>query len=106
MDESRRGVPLGVLADPVWEAVDVAVSPGWGLLVYTDGLVEGRDHAGEQLWSEGLADLVGAQVRKTGPSWRQDPAGLLTTVIDLVKAAHPRRSDDLAALLLAHAAEG
>lgn len=106
VDESRRGVPLGVLADPVWEAVDVAVSPGWGLLVYTDGLVEGRDHAGEQLWSEGLADLVGAQVRRTGPSWRQDPAGLLTTVIDLVKAAHPRRSDDLAALLLAHAAEG
>jgi serine phosphatase RsbU (regulator of sigma subunit) len=106
VDESRRGVPLGVLAEPCWEAIDIAVDPGWALLVYTDGLVEGRDPDGEQLWSEGLAALLARQLETTGPSWSRDPSALLATVIDAVKTSHPHRSDDLAALLLAHLTEG
>jgi serine phosphatase RsbU (regulator of sigma subunit) len=105
VDESRRGVPLGVLAEPSWEPVEVAVDPGWSLLVYTDGLVEGRDRDGEQLWSEGLAALLEREVAAAGPTWRLDPADLLATVIDAVKATHPYRSDDLAALLLTHSGQ-
>jgi serine phosphatase RsbU (regulator of sigma subunit) len=104
VDDSRRGVPLGVLADPSWEPVEVAVPPGWAVLIYTDGLVEGRDLAGEQLWSEGLVELLREQLADTGPAWRQDPAATLTGLIDAVKADRPHRSDDLAALLLAHTA--
>jgi serine phosphatase RsbU (regulator of sigma subunit) len=102
VDESRRGVPLGVLADPEWAPVQLEVDPGWSLLVYTDGLVESRDRDGEQLWSEGLAELLEDRIDAVGPSWRRDPAKLLSTVIDAVKASHPYRSDDLAALLLTH----
>jgi serine phosphatase RsbU (regulator of sigma subunit) len=102
VDESRRGVPLGVLPEPAWEAVDIPVRPGWALLVYTDGLVEGRDDQGEQLWSEGLAALLTRQIETAGPSWERDPAASLAALIDAVKAAHPNRSDDLAALLLSH----
>jgi serine phosphatase RsbU (regulator of sigma subunit) len=102
VDESRRGVPLGVLADPEWAPVQLEVDPGWSLLVYTDGLVEGRDHDGEQLWTEGLAELLEDRIDAVGPGWRRDPAKLLSTVIDAVKASHPHRSDDLAALLLTH----
>jgi serine phosphatase RsbU (regulator of sigma subunit) len=102
VDDSRRGVPLGVLPDPAWEAVDVAVGSGWALLAYTDGLVEGRDDEGEQLWSEGLAALLARRIDEAGHGWARDPAALLTTVIDSVKADHPNRSDDLAALLLSH----
>jgi serine phosphatase RsbU (regulator of sigma subunit) len=104
VDESRRGVPLGVLADPEWAPVQLEVDPGWSLLVYTDGLVESRDRDGEQLWSEGLAELLEDRIGATGPAWRRDPAKLLSTVIDAVKASHPYRSDDLAALLLTHSA--
>jgi serine phosphatase RsbU (regulator of sigma subunit) len=104
VEESRRGVPLGVLAEPEWEPAAVPVDPGWSLLVYTDGLVEGRDGAGEQLWSEGLAALLEDRITATGPTWRHDPARLLAAVIDAVKVAHPYRSDDLAALLLTHSA--
>jgi hypothetical protein len=72
------------------------------LLAYTDGLVEGRDDEGEQLWSEGLAALLARRIDEAGHGWARDPAALLTTVIDSVKADHPNRSDDLAALLLSH----
>jgi serine phosphatase RsbU (regulator of sigma subunit) len=103
IDESRRGVPLGVLAEASWEAVDVAVAPGWGLLVYTDGLVEGRDRDGEQLWSEGLVALLDRQLAGA-PRWRDDAAAVLAALVDAVKADRPRRTDDLAALLLVHTA--
>ncbi|MCO1658980.1 PP2C family protein-serine/threonine phosphatase [Pseudonocardia humida] len=101
VDESRRGVPLGVLAVASWEAVEVVVRPGWAVLVYTDGLVEGRDSDGEQLWSEGLVALLARQL-EAEQRWRDDSASLLAVVIDAVKADRPHRTDDLAALLLVH----
>jgi hypothetical protein len=104
VDDSTRGVPLGVLAGASWAPVDVAVRPGWALLIYTDGLVEGRDRDGEQLWSEGLVALLARQLETADPQWRADPGGVLTGLIDAVKVDRPHRTDDLAALLLVHLA--
>ena len=53
------GLPLGVRPDAAWEALRVALDPGWVLLLYTDGLVEGRGPVpGELLWPEGLIELL------------------------------------------------
>jgi serine phosphatase RsbU (regulator of sigma subunit) len=100
IDESRRGVPLGILTDAAWVSIDVPVAAGWAVLAYTDGLVEGRDHNGEQLWPEGLRDRLQAIV--TSGRLPDSPATRLAELIDGVKTSHPRRSDDLAALLLTH----
>ncbi|MDH6111249.1 serine phosphatase RsbU (regulator of sigma subunit) [Kitasatospora sp. MAP12-15] len=61
----QAGPALGLLAcddsQAVWPAQEVELPSGWGLLLYTDGLVEGRiDDGSRRLGSEGLVDLIGA----------------------------------------------
>jgi serine phosphatase RsbU (regulator of sigma subunit) len=103
--------PLGILPVTRWPGADVELGPGWLLLMYTDGLVEG--HSGEgsgRLNSEGLMGLV-ETYRGTQPAgtavdgW---PSGrLLDWLIDEV---HQRNGgpvdDDLAVLALGCAAPG
>jgi serine phosphatase RsbU (regulator of sigma subunit) len=53
------GLPLGVAADASWEQVRVALDPDWALMLYTDGLIEGRGPIpGEPLWEEGLLAML------------------------------------------------
>ncbi|MFD0348079.1 PP2C family protein-serine/threonine phosphatase [Kitasatospora aburaviensis] len=58
------GPALGLLpcddCDAVWPAHRLELHPGWRLLLYTDGLIEGRVGAGSRrLGQDGLADLIG-----------------------------------------------
>jgi serine phosphatase RsbU (regulator of sigma subunit) len=58
----RVGLPLGIAADAAWDPVRVPLEAGWSLLLYTDGLIEGRvPRAGQRLWEEGLLDLLGEE---------------------------------------------
>jgi serine phosphatase RsbU (regulator of sigma subunit) len=60
------GLPLGIEPGAAWEPLRVALGADWAMLLYTDGLIEGRGRsAGELLWPEGLLDLL-AQERDTG----------------------------------------
>jgi serine phosphatase RsbU (regulator of sigma subunit) len=57
--EPPVGVPLGVLPDAMWDELTVPLDPGWALLAYTDGLIEGRGpEPGEPLWEEGLHTML------------------------------------------------
>jgi serine phosphatase RsbU (regulator of sigma subunit) len=59
------GVPLGVLPEATWEPLMVPLDPGWAMLSYTDGLIEGRGpESGEPMWEEGLHAVL-AQERDT-----------------------------------------
>ncbi|MFE7529452.1 PP2C family protein-serine/threonine phosphatase [Kitasatospora sp. NPDC057542] len=58
------GPALGLLpchdGQAAWPAHEVELPAGWRLLLYTDGLIEGRVGAGSRrLGQDGLADLVG-----------------------------------------------
>ena len=56
------GVPLGVLPDASWDSASVRLGREWALLLYTDGLIEGRGPGPtEPLWEEGLLDLLGEE---------------------------------------------
>lgn len=56
------GLPLGIRSGANWEALRVQLGPGWSLMLYTDGLVEGRGPLpGELLWPEGLLWLLGQE---------------------------------------------
>jgi serine phosphatase RsbU (regulator of sigma subunit) len=51
--------PLGIGAGIGWEPVRVDLPPAWRLILYTDGLIEGRTGAGpERLGTRRLVDLV------------------------------------------------
>jgi sigma-B regulation protein RsbU (phosphoserine phosphatase) len=56
--ERTAGLPLGVLDDGGWGENEVTLTPGDTLLLFTDGLVEGTNAAGEMFGGERLADAV------------------------------------------------
>jgi serine phosphatase RsbU (regulator of sigma subunit) len=59
LPRDRAGLPLGVLTEAKWSALELPLPPGWSLLLYTDGLIEGRTGVGsERLNVEGLVDLM------------------------------------------------
>jgi PAS domain S-box-containing protein len=63
------GMPLGVGGEP-FEEVEVELPEGALLALYTDGLVESRDHP----LDEGLQALVGALTDQVGPSAQAGPS--------------------------------
>jgi serine phosphatase RsbU (regulator of sigma subunit) len=58
--EGKFGHLLGVMPAPVWNPVDVRLGEGARLLLYTDGLIEGRVEpaASERVGIEGLLALI------------------------------------------------
>jgi serine phosphatase RsbU (regulator of sigma subunit) len=100
LPRSRAGLPLGVLPDSTWSGLDVPLPPGWSLLLYTDGLVEGRVAGDtERLGSERLIELIG-ETTKARPDWAKDPAALLDQLISRVKELNGGELDDDMAVLL------
>jgi sigma-B regulation protein RsbU (phosphoserine phosphatase) len=56
--ERTPGLPLGILEGEGWAEKDVTLAPGDALLLFTDGLVEGANAAGEMFGAERLTDAV------------------------------------------------
>jgi serine phosphatase RsbU (regulator of sigma subunit) len=91
----RSGPPLGVSEDARWAPQEIELPPGWALLLYTDGLIEGRRGTG-RLGEEGLVELV-VTARRAGA----DPWALLRTVVERAEEHNGGPLlDDAAALLL------
>jgi serine phosphatase RsbU (regulator of sigma subunit) len=89
------GVPLGVVAGPSWNPVCVDLGSDWALLLYTDGLIEGRGpDPAEPLWEEGLLDLLR---QEKGTDLERLPVRLVEHVQEFNGGP---LSDDVAILLL------
>jgi sigma-B regulation protein RsbU (phosphoserine phosphatase) len=52
------GLPLGLISGTAYSQIGVELNPGDTLLLYTDGVTESRNEAGEELGHEGLLGLV------------------------------------------------
>ncbi|MDD7940674.1 SpoIIE family protein phosphatase [Actinomycetospora lutea] len=99
LSTERLGVPLGIGAGRTWPPLEVELPPKWALLLYTDGLIEGRQESGEVLWTDGLQALL--REVTTGPApWRDDPGAMLDAVMERVRTLSMARTDDVAAVLL------
>lgn len=92
LPRDRAGLPLGVLTEAKWSALELELPPGWSLLLYTDGLIEGRIGASsERLDIEGLVDLI----------TRCDRADLVRELVTAVeRITVGGLDDDLAVVLL------
>lgn len=104
--DSRRlsapiGLPLGVRGDAAWAGREVDLGERWSLLLYTDGLIEGRVGPGpERLGDERLHELVDDHTGRH-PDWWAEPATLLDSLVRTVEALNGGALvDDLAALLV------
>ncbi len=62
--DGTGGPPLGVVDDAEWVAREVPLEGRWGVLLYTDGVIEGHRTDGARLGEDGLAQIVaGARVQ-------------------------------------------
>jgi serine phosphatase RsbU (regulator of sigma subunit) len=108
--------PLGLGQARDWPGTQVRLDGSWSVLLYTDGLIEGRIGKGsERLGSEGLMDLIRDALRSAPAVHANgDPAGgapadlrLLDQVIEHVRELNGRElDDDLAILALGYSPPG
>jgi serine phosphatase RsbU (regulator of sigma subunit) len=101
VDVPAGAPPLGILEQSEWPAQRQALEPPWSLLLYTDGLIEGRIGAGhERLGEQRLVEMVERHVGASA-GWAEDGPGLLGRLIAEVEQLNGEPlTDDLAVLLL------
>ena len=90
--------PLGLSEVRAWPGTQVRLDGSWSILLYTDGLIEGRIGKGsERLGSEGLMDLIREYLNALDRPGEE----LLDQVIDRVRELNGGDlDDDLAVLAL------
>ena len=96
--------PLGLSEVRDWPGTQVRLDGSWSILLYTDGLIEGRIGKGsERLGSEGLMDLI----RESLSALDRPGEELLDQVIDRVRELNGGDlDDDLAVLALGFSVPG
>jgi serine phosphatase RsbU (regulator of sigma subunit) len=93
---TRPAAPLGLSEVRDWPGIPIRLDGSWSILLYTDGLIEGRIGKGsERLGSEGLMDLIRDALG--GPD--QPGEQLLDQVIDRVRELNGGDLDDDLAFL-------
>src|SRR5580700_6255624 len=95
--------PLGLGQVEHWPGTQIGLDGSWSVLLYTDGLIEGRIGKGsERLGSEGLMDLIRAALRAAPPAAGNGASGaagppadgaLLDRVIEQVRELNGRDLD-------------
>ena len=95
------GPPLGVVPDETWAKGTAELAGGWALLLYTDGLIEGRvRQSSERLGVDGLAThLRENSIERLG--WEP---GLESTLAWVEDQNGGPLADDVALMLLANGA--
>jgi serine phosphatase RsbU (regulator of sigma subunit) len=91
----ERGPLLGLADEAAWQTGPVELGDEWGLILYTDGLVEGLTPSGERLDVDGLAQLA-ADALQAGYGL----GGLADHLITRAEAANGGPLPDDAALFL------
>jgi serine phosphatase RsbU (regulator of sigma subunit) len=84
-----------------WAVERLGLPAHWTILLYTDGIVEGRvGNGSERLGEEGLHRLIAEQIAAR-PDWRERPEALLDELIAAAEQLNGGElSDDVAMLLL------
>jgi serine phosphatase RsbU (regulator of sigma subunit) len=84
-----------------WAVERLELPERWTLLLYTDGIVEGRiGNGSERLGEEGLHRLIAERIAER-PGWREQPQALLDELIAAAERLHGGElSDDVAMLLV------
>jgi serine phosphatase RsbU (regulator of sigma subunit) len=93
--------PLGIFEQSEWPTTQTQLDGSWSLLLYTDGLIEGKAGNGdERLGEERLVGMVERHL-DSAPDWPADGKRLLDSLIAEVEQLNGEPlTDDLAVVLL------
>ena len=92
---ATTGPPLGVLEEGCWETRTVALPPGSALALYTDGITEAQNAAGDFYDMERLSAAVLSQVGRPAPAIQR------AILADLARfAAGALQPDDIALMVV------
>jgi serine phosphatase RsbU (regulator of sigma subunit) len=93
------GLPTDLVDESAWPAAEIELGASWGLLLYTDGLIEGKIGQGSaRLGTEGLVSLA-REARRTGAAG----VALIDALVAEVESLNGEElTDDVAVLLLAN----
>jgi serine phosphatase RsbU (regulator of sigma subunit) len=102
---SHGGPPIGLLGRR-WSSAPLELPAGWAMLLYTDGITEGRVGVGPQrLGLDGLQRLI-AEHLTAHPDWREKPDQLLVGLIARAEELNGGQlTDDVAMLLIGSRAQ-
>jgi serine phosphatase RsbU (regulator of sigma subunit) len=106
VSEAHGGPPIG-LVNGSWPSNPLRLPANWVLLLYTDGIIEGRiDGGSERLGIEGLRDLIAAYLA-SHPDWQEQPEELLAELIARAEDLNGGAlTDDVAMLLVGSHTQG
>ncbi len=101
IDVPTGAPPLGIFEQSDWPVHQQRLAAPWTLLLYTDGMVEGKIGAGdERLGDARLVEMI-ARLVASSSSWPDDAQELLDRLIAEVEQLNGEPlTDDLAVLLL------
>jgi serine phosphatase RsbU (regulator of sigma subunit) len=99
LSSGRPGPPLG-LFDEGWPRIPVSLGPQWSLMLYTDGLIEGKSGQDRRvLGPEGLLDLITAlSPASSAPGFQDTLADSLLKTVERLNGGP--LADDLAILIV------
>jgi serine phosphatase RsbU (regulator of sigma subunit) len=99
VSEERPGPPLG-LFDVQWPGIPVSLGPQWSLMLYTDGLIEGRAGPGREiLGPEGLVELIAESAGDLAvPGFPESLPDILVKQVERLNGQAP--ADDIAVLVV------
>jgi serine phosphatase RsbU (regulator of sigma subunit) len=97
-------LPPGISQSAEWPSGTVQLGDSWSLLLYTDGLIEGKVGPGpERLGSEGLMKMI-EKARAQGPvmsdQGQSENERLIDSIIDQARELNGEDLDDDLAMLL------
>jgi len=99
LSDARGGSPVG-LSGRRSVAEHAELPAGWTVLLYSDGLIEGRVGAGaERLGEDGLAHVLSERIAAQ-PGWREEPRDLLEGLTARAEELNGGALGDDVALLL------
>jgi serine phosphatase RsbU (regulator of sigma subunit) len=99
LESGLRGPALGIVPEGRWPVETLELPPEWSLMLYTDGLIEGRvPDSTSRLGTEGLLELLAPQ-RVT--DLHDLAEGLIAEAEKLNRGPLP---DDVALLVVSHLA--
>jgi serine phosphatase RsbU (regulator of sigma subunit) len=107
LSDTHSNTGIGISSGQ-WLAQRMELPAAWTILLYTDGIIEGRIGPGsERLGEAGLQRLIAEQIAHQ-PNWRDEPRALLDALIaDAERLNGGALSDDVAMLLVGtHMQEG